>query len=97
MWGAQKALDLQRDPRFALHSASQDTPSWEGDSKIAGKAEEITDRETIAAVVPDAGSASLHLFRADITELVVVALAPHRKSLMIDVWRPGKGLSRYER
>ena len=31
MWRARKALDLQRDPRFALHSGSDDPPGWNGD------------------------------------------------------------------
>ena len=30
---AVKARDLQRDPRFALHSASVDPPGWRGDAK----------------------------------------------------------------
>ena len=36
MWQARKALDLRRDPRFALHSGSDDPPGWEGDAKLAG-------------------------------------------------------------
>ena len=45
MWQGVKALDLQRDPRFALHSGSDDPDDWKGDAKIAGRAEEITDKE----------------------------------------------------
>ncbi len=41
---ATKALDLLRDPRFALHSASIGT-NWKGDAKLAGRAEEITHPE----------------------------------------------------
>lgn len=29
MWRSTKALDLQRDPRFALHSGSTDPPAWQ--------------------------------------------------------------------
>src|SRR5687767_8137277 len=43
MWEARKALDLRRDPRFALHSGSDDPPDWSGDAKVAGRVEEITD------------------------------------------------------
>src|SRR6059058_2507135 len=43
MWQAVKALDLQRDPRFALHSGSDDPPAWSGDAKLSGEAEELTD------------------------------------------------------
>src|SRR3954447_4322662 len=45
MWRAQKALDLQRDPRFALHSGSEDPPEWPGDAKLAGVVEEIVDED----------------------------------------------------
>ena len=50
MWQARKALDLRRDPRFALHSGSDDPPGWAGDAKLAGVAEEITDPDRIRAV-----------------------------------------------
>src|SRR3712207_192462 len=33
MWHSSKALDLLRDPRFALHSGSADPPDWAGDAK----------------------------------------------------------------
>jgi len=36
MHGAMKALDLRRDPRFALQSAPADPPGWDGDAKLAG-------------------------------------------------------------
>ena len=49
MWDARKARDLRRDPRFALHSGSDDPPEWEGDAKLAGIAEEITDPERVRA------------------------------------------------
>jgi len=36
MWRSMKALDLQRDPRFALHSGSPDPDDgWRGDAKLA--------------------------------------------------------------
>jgi len=49
MWGARKARDLQRDPRFALHGASEDPPGWSGDAKLSGRAEEVTDEGRIEA------------------------------------------------
>ena len=36
MWKAVKALDLQRDPRYAMHSATEDPEQWRGEAKIAG-------------------------------------------------------------
>jgi hypothetical protein len=41
MWKAVKALDLQRDPRFAVHGASGEPPDWTADAKVAGRVEEI--------------------------------------------------------
>ena len=82
---AVKALDLQRDPRFALHSGSEDPPGWSGDAKIAGRAEELEHAE------------SHHLFRADIVELVVVRLNEARDKLIVESWHPGRGVSRLER
>jgi hypothetical protein len=81
---AVKALDLQRDPRFALHSASGDPPEWEADAKIAGRAEEVTNPEH-------------HRFRLDISELVVTGLNEARDKLVIESWHQGRGLGRMER
>src|SRR4051812_42427274 len=43
MPGAMKARDLQRDPRFAIHSAPLDLTMQVPDVKIAGRAVELTD------------------------------------------------------
>src|SRR5688572_2010961 len=47
MWQALKARDLQRDPRFALHSGSDEPADWRGDAKLAGIVEEITDPQRV--------------------------------------------------
>jgi Pyridoxamine 5'-phosphate oxidase len=86
MWRAVKALDLQRDPRFALHSGSADPDDWRGDAKIAGRAEEVTE--------PGATS---HRFRLDITELVVVRLGDPADHIVIESWYAGRGLSSLRR
>jgi Pyridoxamine 5'-phosphate oxidase len=86
MWRGVKALDLQRDPRFAIHSGSHDPPGWRGDAKIAGKVEDVT--------APDADS---HRFRLDITELVVVRLGEPADHLVIESWHEGRGLSSLRR
>src|SRR6187200_1986544 len=80
-----KALDLQRDPRFALHSGSDDPPGWTADAKVAGTVEEV---ET------DGGS---HRFRADVTEVVVVHLGDPADHIVIESWHPDRGLTRRER
>jgi hypothetical protein len=95
MWQAVKALDLLRDPRFALHSGSVDPPEWDGDAKLAGRAEEVTDPERKKAISEQSGE--WHLFRADIAELVVVRLNDARDKLVIESWHEGRGVSRRER
>ena len=98
MWRSLKALDLQRDPRFALHSGSADPPDWRGDAKLAGRVEEVTDPERIAAVNgPDAQQGRSHLFRADITELAVVRLGDPADHIVIESWHPGRGVTSRER
>jgi Pyridoxamine 5'-phosphate oxidase len=94
MWQAVKALDLRRDPRFALHSASVDPPDWDADAKLAGRLEEVDDPELKAAHVP---SGEAHLFRADIAELVVTGIGDPRDHLVIESWHEGRGVTRRER
>lgn len=98
MWRSMKALDLRRDPRFALHSGSADPPDWTGDAKFGGRAEEVTDPERKAALI--GGSAppdTSHLFRTDISELVVVRLGEPADHIVIEAWHAGRGFSRRER
>jgi len=82
MWHAVKALDLQRDPRFALHSGSADPAGWRGDAKMAGTVEDVTE--------PGATS---HRFRLDISELVVVRMGDPADHIVIEAWHEGRGLS----
>jgi hypothetical protein len=79
MLDALKARDLQRDPRFALHSASEDPDVWTGDAKLAGFAEEVS-----------APGATSHRFRLDLHEVSTVGLDEERKFLLIDIWKPGE-------
>ena len=86
MKDALKARDLQRDPRFALHSASEDPDVWTGDAKLAGVAEEVS--------APDATS---HRFRLDLSEVSTVGLDEARKNLVIELWKPGRGVRTMKR
>ena len=81
MRDALKARDLQRDPRFALHSASEEPDVWTGDAKLAGVAEEVS--------APDATS---HRFRLDFREVSTVGLNEERNALVIEAWTPGQGV-----
>jgi hypothetical protein len=101
MPGARKAIDLRRDPRFALHSASSDPPDWDGDAKLSGRAEEVTEPERRLRVFrargSDPPSPDSHLFRAEIAELVLTALNDAGDRLVIESWHPGRGVERSER
>jgi hypothetical protein len=98
MWQARKALDLQRDPRFALHSGSEDPPEWSGDAKLAGVVEEITDPERVKAINGEAAAGGpSHLFRLDLREVSTVGLDDERKALQIEVWTPDRGVRTMKR
>jgi hypothetical protein len=98
MWQARKAIDLQRDPRFALHSGSEDPPEWSGDAKLAGVVEEITDPERVREINREAAAAGpSHLFRLDLREVSTVGLDDERKALLIEVWTPGGGVRTMKR
>jgi Pyridoxamine 5'-phosphate oxidase len=99
MWRAVKALDLQRDSRYALHSGSGDPAEWKGDAKIAGRVEEVTDAEVVAAINDEkAPPGPSHLFRADVTEVSVVTLEGDPPDhLVIESWHEGRGITRQRR
>ncbi|WP_346280550.1 pyridoxamine 5'-phosphate oxidase family protein [Pseudonocardia sp.] len=93
MPGARKGADLRRDPRFALHSASVDSPpgneaSWTGDAKVAGRA--------VYAGGLD-GEIPGELFRTELDEVVVTGLNEAGNALVIDIWTAARGLRRVER
>jgi Pyridoxamine 5'-phosphate oxidase len=98
---ARKALDLRRDPRYALHSGSDEPAEWHGDAKVSGVAEELTDPEGRAALYRSRGmdppSPESHLFRLDIEEAVFIGLNDARNRLVIELWKPGEGVRRTER
>jgi hypothetical protein len=86
MLDAVKARDLQRDPRFALHANPGDGSMEGGDAKIAGVAEEV----------PPAGdNPDSHHFRLSIEEAVLTTV--EGDLLVIQTWRPGRGVVRRAR
>jgi hypothetical protein len=93
MPGAVRAMDLRRDPRMALHSATVDPPgddpnSWLGDAKISGLGIEVKNPE------PADGSSR---FRLDIVEVVLTKVGTPADHLVIESWTPNRGLLRRER
>jgi hypothetical protein len=98
MWQARKARDLQRDPRFALHSGSDDPPEWSGDAKLAGVVEEIADEALVRERNGEAAAnGPSHLFRLDLREVSAVGLNAERTKLVIRIWTPEGGVRTMER
>lgn len=102
MWQARKALDLLRDPRFALHSGSADPPAdprgWAGDAKLAGRAYEA-DEPTLRRVAYDEAEehGQMHLFRLDLTEVSHIGLDEEATKMVIRTWTPQRGVRTIER
>ena len=92
MPGSRKALDLRRDPRFALHAnPGPGHELEEGDVRVAGRAVEVTDTATLSGYAERiAMPLPFHLFRAELTELVRVTV--DGEELVVQVWRPGRPL-----
>jgi hypothetical protein len=100
MPGAVKARDLLRDSRLALHSAPVDTELTLGDAKLAGRGIEVVDVAELARFVDGHGEmppGEFHLFRLDVTELVVTSLGTPPDHLVIESWHEGGGTRRVER
>jgi hypothetical protein len=100
MPNALKARDLQRDPRFALHSGTGDASDWQGDAKVSGRAEEVTDPDRMTEIFEAMGhpqSGPSHLFRAELSEMSTVRLGDPADHLVIDFWREGEPVRRIKR
>jgi Pyridoxamine 5'-phosphate oxidase len=96
MWDARKARDLRRDPRFALHSGSDDPPGWTGDAKLSGIAVEMADPVEVRERNGEEVGKS-HLFRLDLREVSTVGLNDDRSGLVIEVWTPERGVREIRR
>jgi hypothetical protein len=86
---ARKGVDLRRDPRFALHSATVDPVSgaeaaWPGEAKIAGRAVLTEGKDSDRFVV-------------DVTEVVHTHLNASATLLVVEWWTPSAGLRLVER
>ena len=92
-----KGADLRRDPRLALHSATEDKDVKEGDAKISGRAVEVT-AEGVRQEYLEALSAATgfepegcDVFRVEVTGLSLIR--PAGDHLDIHAWSEG-GLPR---
>lgn len=87
MPGSLKARDLQRDPRLALHSGTEDPSEEPGsvvDAKLSGVAREISGHEH-------------HVFHVDVKEVALITIGDPADHLLIETWREGRGLQATKR
>ncbi|TLS39944.1 pyridoxamine 5'-phosphate oxidase family protein [Streptomyces montanus] len=91
MPNSRKALDLHRDPRFALQAnPGSGTEMAGGDVRIAGRAVEVTDPETVARYAQEVEPPEqFHLFRTELTE-VVRTYVEDDTYLVVEIWKPGE-------
>ncbi|WP_413758675.1 pyridoxamine 5'-phosphate oxidase family protein [Streptomyces sp. MMBL 11-3] len=87
---SRKALDLRRDPRFALHAnPGPGTEMAGGDVRIAGRAVEVHDPAQRARYVEEVEPPEpFHLFRTELTEVVRTRVEDDTY-LVVEVWAPG--------
>jgi len=98
MPGSLKALDLNRDPRFALQAnPGPGTAMGGGDVRISGRAIGVEDGEAKAAYSKEVEPPEpFHLFRTELTE-VVRTYVEDDKYLVVQVWKPGGPLRTIKR
>ncbi|MGW3622360.1 pyridoxamine 5'-phosphate oxidase family protein [Streptomyces sp. NPDC000880] len=86
---SRKAQDLQRDPRFAIHTNPGSDDSMDGgDVRIGGRAVEVTDPEVIGRFTVEVKPPEpFHLFRVELGEVVQTYV--DGEELVVRAWRPG--------
>ena len=91
-----KFADLRRDPRMALHSGSDEPDTFSADAKVSGRAVAVSDPRERAAYAAASGNppdGDYELFRIDLDQVVLTAVAEDKSALVISSWRPGRGLT----
>jgi Pyridoxamine 5'-phosphate oxidase len=91
-----KFTDLRRDPRMALHSGSDEPESFTADAKVSGRAVEVAggpERAAFAEATGNPPDGGYWLFRVDLEQVVLTAIAESKDALEISSWRPGRGLT----
>jgi hypothetical protein len=96
MPGTTKYLDLERDPRFCLHTATVDPNVGDGDAKLWGVVENVQDEQLHERFATDLFEETGFDLReekfdpfyvADITSASSLALVDQQ--LEITIWKPG--------
>ncbi|MFE9488683.1 pyridoxamine 5'-phosphate oxidase family protein [Streptomyces sp. NPDC006641] len=88
---SRKALDLLRDPRFAVHAnPGPDAEMADGDVRISGRAVVENDPEVLTRFIEETKPPEpFHLFRTELQEVVRTSVDAQEKEIVIQVWRPG--------
>ena len=103
MAGSRKAADVLRDPRLTLHAASVDPWVKEGDAKLSGRGIPVADDDEeqferwAAGVRKRKGwmpPRPFPLFRIEMTDASF--LRAGSGVLVVEVWRPGRGVRQHE-
>ncbi|GAB2778331.1 pyridoxamine 5'-phosphate oxidase family protein [Streptomyces chlorus] len=93
-----KALDLRRDPRFALQAnPGSGTGMGGGDVRVSGRAIEVEDEDTRRRYTEEVEPPEpFHLFRTELTE-VVRTYVEDETYLVVQVWKPGEPMRMLKR
>jgi hypothetical protein len=103
MWRSTKALDLRRDPRYTIHTATADKQVGDGDAKFWGTVTEVTEPDEVAHMADVIEKAvghrfepgTFHAFLPDLQGASSVAVAGD--VMVVEVWSPGAGVRRIEK
>ena len=97
MGGSTKALDLRRDPRLSLHTATADKNVTEGDVKFWGRSIELVDDGELERFAdeterrmgwrPETGT--FHVFLVDLLGASSVQIKG--EVMVVTTWKPGAG------
>ena len=100
MWQSRKALDLIRDPRVAVHSATTDKEGVEGDFKLYGRAVLREDPEARLGYADETfarinwrPAEPYHLFAIDVESAGYVIFGDNRFGL---AWQAGAPARRFD-
>lgn len=98
MPGTTKFRDLDRDPRFSLHTATIDPHVGDGDAKLFGQARNLQDPELHDGFADELLATTGMDLRGQRFDPFYVAdlsgassLAVDRNQLVITIWKPGEG------
>jgi hypothetical protein len=98
MWQSKKALDLQRDPRLVVHSATSNPDGAEGDFKAYGRAVDVRDAglrtrfaDVLEAKINWRPSEPFHLFALDVQSAGYIVFGNEPVAIR---WNPTEGTAR---